>query len=108
MTKNLRIRPDNRLKDGPMVPVTCTACTVSVLVRKSSWDQTSVQWHGDEARECLERKAFEARPGIDSRFLGCADLAAAVERAAVSGTVPVLQEELGIPKSLAAAQAARQ
>jgi hypothetical protein len=37
------IRPDNRLDDAPMVPVVCARCGAGVQVRKSSWNQTSVQ-----------------------------------------------------------------
>lgn len=102
MTVNA-VRPDNRLEDSPMVPVTCADCAVGVLVRKSSWDQTSVQWKRDEAQLCFERQAAD-----DGRqFRGCSNLMSSVEQAARTGSIPVVQDELGIPKSAEAAEAAR-
>ena len=36
--------PRQPARDAPMVPVACRRCGAAVLARKSSWDQTSVQW----------------------------------------------------------------
>ncbi len=65
----MAIRPDNRLDDAPMVPVACTRCGAGVQVRKSSWNQTSVQWTGprlEPMRRAMQRVAVggerRARP----------------------------------------------
>ena len=48
----MTVRPDNRLSDAPMVPVHCKSCEARVLVRKSSWEQTSVQWDATATARC--------------------------------------------------------
>ena len=64
----MTVRPDNRYADSPMVPVACRRCGARVLARKSSWNQTSVQWDAEASARCLERR--DARePG---RALGSA------------------------------------
>lgn len=108
MTEHRVPRPDNRLEDGPMAPVVCAACAVSVLVRKSSWDQTSVQWQADEARQCVEREGQGATSGTARQQRACTKLTASIERAVRRGAVVILQDELGLPKSPAEAEAARQ
>ena len=59
----MTVRPDNRLADGAMQSVGCEACGARVEVRKSSWEQTSVQWHADALEACIERRAASPRPG---------------------------------------------
>ena len=92
----MSVRPDNRLSDAPMTPVTCQPCGAKVLVRKSSWEQTSVQWDAGALAQCRERSqpmahpdAVTPRPGL---FLVCARLRASIEAAARTGAVPVLDE----------------
>ena len=46
----MTVRPDNRLADSPMVPVACRRCGACVSARKSSWNQTSVQWTAEAQR----------------------------------------------------------
>lgn len=89
------IRPDVRLADGPMQPVTCAACAAVVTVRKSSWDQTSIQWTGDALRRCRERQATTTGSDRPNRraFPGCAALTAAVREAAVAGDLDVQSSE---------------
>lgn len=81
-----------------MTTVTCGSCGAQVLARKSSWEQTSVQWNGAAIGRCQERQragehpssggaAF--RPGI---FLTCSQLRASIEAAAGAGSLPVLDE----------------
>jgi hypothetical protein len=48
----MTVRTDNRLTDAPMVPVTCRRCGAEVWARKSSWQQTSVQWDATAAALC--------------------------------------------------------
>jgi len=84
------VRPDNRLADGPMTPVACVTCGASVEARKSSWEQTSVQWHEDSVQRCLERRASGPRPGPNgSSFPGCQALRESIRAAAVRGELPV-------------------
>ncbi|MFF1461869.1 ferredoxin [Streptomyces sp. NPDC058330] len=88
----MAVRPDNRLLDVPMVPVSCGACGARVETRKSSWDQTSIQWHADALRTCEERRAAGCadRP---TPFTGCLSLTTAIREAAVRGRIRVQSEE---------------
>ncbi|MEB8339601.1 ferredoxin [Streptomyces endophyticus] len=70
-----------------MRPLSCTTCGAGVLVRKSSWHQTSVQWDGEAVRRCAERPA--GRPG----FQACGALTASIREAALSGTLPVIDDD---------------
>lgn len=90
----MSVRPDNRLADAPMVPLSCAACGANVLARKSSWEQTSVQWDAAATGRCVERRqvraqAAELRPGV---FLMCSRLRDSIEMAVRAGTLPVLDE----------------
>lgn len=86
----MTVRPDNRLVDGPMLPVGCAACGASVEVRKSSWEQTSIQWHADAVEACLERRAASPRSGPNGgTFSGCQALRDAIREATVRGDLPV-------------------
>ena len=88
-------RPDVRLDDAPMQPVTCTACGATVTARKSSWDQSTVQWSAEALARCEER----ARPPDASEhpnhnaFPGCSALRASIREAAVRGTLDVQSDE---------------
>jgi hypothetical protein len=88
------IRPDNRLADAPMVPVACRRCGAGVQVRKSSWNQTSVQWNGDAAARCLERRDAENLAEHSGRglFLACSALSDAIVDAVRHGDLPVVDE----------------
>ncbi|MCD4532892.1 hypothetical protein LRP67_02180 [Nocardioides sp. cx-169] len=87
-------RDDVRLEDGPMRPVGCTACGAEVTVRKSSPEQTSIQWSAAALRRCHERSA--SRPTSDrpnrQAFDGCAALRDTVREAAARGQVEVLAD----------------
>lgn len=90
----MTVRPDNRLADAPMLPVSCRRCGVRVLARKSSWEQTSVQWDAAGSAQCEQR--HDARllsvHGDRSVFLGCSELTGSILDAACRGVVPVLDE----------------
>jgi hypothetical protein len=90
------IRADNRLDDAPMVSVDCRRCTATVLTRKSSWAQTSVQWNADALAECAERHEAEklARHGGRGVFLACSALREAIVDAVRLGSLPVIDEVL--------------
>lgn len=86
----MALRPDVRLQNGPMTPVTCTTCGGGVEARKSSWDQTSIQWTDEARAACVERRASSPRPGPNgATFLGCAALDQCLREAAVRGDLPV-------------------
>ncbi len=78
-----------------MVPVKCVSCGAGVLARKSSWDQTTVQWSTDALASCVERAPVlppSERPNRNA-FLGCPRLTASLRDAAVRGTLPIQDEE---------------
>lgn len=91
------VRSDLRLDAAPMSPVTCGTCGLRVLARKSSWDQTSVQWPS-APDACGERRDTTPRPGPNSEvFLGCPYLAESIREAAVRGDLPVIDPSGYIP-----------
>ncbi|CAJ1587352.1 hypothetical protein [[Mycobacterium] wendilense] len=93
----MTVRPDNRLSDAPMRPVTCGSCGARVLARKSSWEQTSVQWSRAAMAQCLERRRADeqaASPVRRGLFLVCAPLRASIEAAVLDGALPVLDGPL--------------
>ncbi len=87
----MAVRPDIRLDDAPMVPVTCARCGAGVQVRKSSWNQTSVQWTGSALSRCEERcSAGQLAANGGGLFLACSALNGSIFEAVKAGTVPVL------------------
>ncbi|MGE2713112.1 ferredoxin [Mycolicibacterium litorale] len=90
----MSVRPDNRLDDAPMVPVTCRACGAEVLARKSSWQQTSVQWSADAARRCPQRRDSEALAGHGRQtvFLSCSELSESIVDAVRTGRLCIVDE----------------
>jgi hypothetical protein len=101
----MAVRPDVRLEDGPMTPVTCGTCGARVEARKSSWDQTSIQWGADALARCIERQESHPRPGPNgTAFLGCSALSQSLREAAVRGELPV-QDTDDLPTNPAAQQA---
>lgn len=97
----MSVRPDNRLRDAPMTPVACGSCGARVLARKSSWEQTSVQWDAESVARCTRRRGA---PGIarDAPFALCPDLRESIEAAVRQGALPVL-EQAGTPMGFSAA-----
>lgn len=90
----MAVRPDNRLDDAPMAPVTCARCGAGVEVRKSSWSQTSVQWTGAALDRCEERCTAARLAGTDTRglFLTCSTLGGSIVDAVRSGALQVVDE----------------
>ncbi|QRY48616.1 ferredoxin [Mycolicibacterium boenickei] len=88
------VRRDNRLDDAPMAPVTCARCGAGVEVRKSSWNQTSVQWTGAALDRCEERctAAQLPRNGGGSLFLACSALGVSIAGAVSSGALQVVDK----------------
>jgi hypothetical protein len=94
MTLESSVRADNRLDQMPMVPVACRNCGARVLARKSSWNQTSVQWNADATARCAERADAQkiATPGSRGVFLVCSALSASILDAARQGGLAVVDE----------------
>jgi hypothetical protein len=84
------VRPDVRLLDAPMCAVECRRCAARVEVRKSSWQQTSVQWDAAATAACEERRTASPQPGPNGDFFeSCSALHASIQEAALGGTLPV-------------------
>ncbi|BBX01729.1 ferredoxin [Mycolicibacterium moriokaense] len=94
----MAVRPDNRLADSPMVPVSCRICGACVSARKSSWNQTSVQWNAQAQASCLERREAQRLAAHSTRpvFLGCSALTASIIDAVRSGDLPVVDESVRV------------
>lgn len=88
MNEKVRIPPDVRLDDGPMVPLRCRTCAAQVEVRKSSWEQTSIQWNREAVSKCRELHPGSAGPGR-GLAADCRSLASSISEAALSGSLPV-------------------
>jgi hypothetical protein len=90
----MTVRPDNRLADSPMVPVTCRRCGAEVLARKSTWNQTSVQWNAEASASCLERRDADNVAAHSARglFLACSALHDSIVDAVRHGDLPVVDE----------------
>ena len=88
----LPVRTDNRLDDMPMAPVVCRNCGAQLLARKSSWNQTSVQWNADASALCLERRQANQIAGHHrSLFLACSALRESIEAAVASGELAIVE-----------------
>lgn len=92
------VRPDVRLETAPMQPVSCTTCGAEVLARKSSWDQSTLQWTATALGQCTERRTTSDGATLSDRpnrnaFPGCAALRASVREAAVRGELDVQSDE---------------
>jgi hypothetical protein len=88
------VRTDNRLADAPMVAVTCRRCGAEVLARKSSWQQTSVQWTAAAMARCPQRHeaALLSEHGGGGVFVSCSELRESIRQAVRDGVLPVLDE----------------
>jgi hydrogenase maturation factor HypF (carbamoyltransferase family) len=94
----MTVRPDNRYADSPMVPVACRRCGAQVLARKSSWNQTSVQWNADATANCLERSDADkvAVYGGRGLFLACSALSESIIDAVRRGELAVVDEQVRV------------
>lgn len=87
----MSVRPDNRLGDAPMMPVSCQTCGARVLARKSSWEQTSVQWDTAAMAQCVGR--VQSGAGLHrGMLLECPRLRESIEIEARRGSLPILDE----------------
>jgi hypothetical protein len=94
----MTIRTDNRYADSPMVPVACRRCGANVLARKSSWNQTSVQWDAEASARCPERRDAENLAAHSGRgvFLACSSLSDSIVDAVRHGDLPVVDETVPV------------
>lgn len=88
----MTVRPDNRLADGPRAPVQCNRCAATVLVRKSSWHQTSVQWDATATARCEERHHARQLSGEGSLFLTCSALGDSIAGAVARGALATVDD----------------
>lgn len=78
-----------------MQPVSCAMCGAEVLARKSSWEQSTLQWTAAALARCTERQTTTDRSERPNRnaFAGCAALRCSVREAAVRGDLDVQSDE---------------
>jgi hypothetical protein len=89
----MSIRTDNRLLDSPLVSVSCRRCGAEVLTRKSTWQQTSIQWDAEAMASCPQRREAEAlKQHGRGLFLVCSELRDSIEDAARRGRLPIVDE----------------
>lgn len=95
----MTVRIDNRLSAFPMVPVACRHCGAQVLARKSSWNQTSVQWNSGASARCFERRDPQNLEAYSGRgvFLACSALTDSIVGAVGDGDLPVVDEAVYMP-----------
>ena len=88
---------DNRLDEMPMAPVACRNCGAQVLARKSSWNQTSVQWNADATARCAERREAQKISAHAGRgvFLACSALSESIVDAVRRGDLSIVDEMAG-------------
>lgn len=88
------LREDDRLDEMPMMPVACRNCGARVLVRKSTWNQTSVQWNADATARCRERAEAQkmSAPGSRGVFLACSALSESILDAVRRGDLALVDE----------------
>lgn len=84
---------DTRLIEIPMQPLDCTECVARVLVRKSTWQQTSIQWTPEALEACRERPATQRGEQPKDRFIGCESLRAEVREATIQGKLNVVYRQ---------------
>lgn len=89
----MSVRPDVRLETEGLTSVACNACGATVLARKSTWDQTSIQWSSEALSVCRERTEDRTRTDSLGRFSGCGALRESIREAAVTGQLHIVQPD---------------
>ena len=85
-----RVTPDD---DRPMREVTCRRCATTVLVRKNTLSQTSIQWLADAGETCTELAEQRAAGVPTARVAGCTALRESIDEAVREGRLEVLSDE---------------
>ncbi|MFC7448574.1 hypothetical protein [Rhodococcus daqingensis] len=73
-----------------MEPVDCERCGIRVLVEKSSWEHTSVQWNTDHPEAICEE--YQQDPSLTqrgARIGRCSALRESIRKAVLDGRIPV-------------------
>lgn len=87
------VRQDNRLADAPMQQLRCQACASLVAVRKSSSNQTSIQWDDAAMTACPERQSAVRGPGPNGNYFeGCQSLGESIRDAVDRGQIDVFDD----------------
>ncbi|HEU5005407.1 MAG TPA: hypothetical protein VFT67_00465 [Jatrophihabitantaceae bacterium] len=71
------------------VPVQCDRCGTEVLVGKTSWQQTSVQWPDCGTSGCPELSAAVPHESMVARVRGCPALQRSITKAALAGSIQI-------------------
>lgn len=85
-----RITPDD---DRLMQEVVCRRCATTVLVRKNTLTQTSIQWLGDAGETCTELAEQRAAGTPTGLVSGCTALRESIDEAVREGRLEVLSDE---------------
>ena len=81
------LTPDD---DRPMREVSCRRCATTVLVRKSTVQQTSIQWLSDAGETCTELAERRAAGVHTALVAGCVALRESIDDAVREGRLEVL------------------
>lgn len=71
--------------EGGLTDLTCDSCGVQVKVKKSSAEQTSVQWSAAAVRRCVEFADRAGRGQPTALVASCGKLRDSIERATRDG-----------------------
>ena len=74
---------DVPISELPMQSVSCTECIARVQVRKSTWQQTSIQWNSEALEACRERPLAGQGGSPKEQFVGCETIRAEIREAAL-------------------------
>jgi len=77
--------------NAAMQQVSCTECLAKVQVRKTAWEQTSIQWTGEALELCRERPACPSGSLPRDHFVGCETLRAALRDATARGSLELTE-----------------
>lgn len=83
----MRLTPDD---PRPMRELTCRRCATTVLVRKATMAQTSIQWRADAGQTCPEFAEHRAAGRPTALVAGCLTLRDSIEAAVRDGALEVL------------------
>ena len=72
--------------DSGLHEVQCRECGTCVLVRKNSFDHTTVQWREDPAAVCPNFRGSEVPGALRD---GCPQLRASIEQAVLDGRITI-------------------
>lgn len=82
-----RVTPDD---DRPLREVTCRRCATTVLVRKNTPTQTSIQWLSDAGATCSELAEQRQSGRLTALVSGCTALGESIDEAVRDGRLEVL------------------